>query len=64
MIDMCCPCSIQGDQSTTVHSPAKDVFWDEFALIPHEELVDLPIDSMLSLANAMKPVPVRVVPML
>lgn len=55
------PCSIQRDQSTSVDSPAKDVFGHEFALVPYKKLADSAIDSMLSLADTTEPVPIGVV---
>jgi len=58
---MCRPCPIQGDQSTSVDSPAKDVFGYEFALVPHKKLVEFAIDCMLSLADSAEPVPVSVI---
>lgn len=61
VIDMGRPCSIQRDQSTSVDSPAKDVFGHEFALVPHKKLADSAVDSMLSLADTAEPVPVGVV---
>lgn len=63
MIDMRRPRSIEWDETTTIHSPTKDVFRHEIALVPHKKLTawNLVTQRMLSLANTAKPVPVRVV---
>jgi len=53
------PSPIEWDQPSTVDSPAEDVFGHELALVPHKKLVVFA--SMLSLANTLKPVPIRVI---
>ena len=64
MIDVRRPCSIEWDETTTVHSPTKHIFRHEVALVPHKKLTarcSVVAQRMLSLANATKPVPIRVI---
>lgn len=60
---MRCPCPIQWDQPPAVDSPAEDIFWHEFPLVPYNKLASLSV-SVLPLANTTKPVPVRVIAVL
>jgi hypothetical protein len=64
VVDVRGPCSIEGDQAPSVYSPAEDVLWDENPLVPKEYLVLLcGIRDVLSLADPLEPIPIRVVSM-
>jgi hypothetical protein len=59
------PCSVEGDQPTSIHGPAEDVLWDECPLVPKEDLTLLrSICHVLSFTNSLEPIPIRVVPVL
>jgi len=65
MVDVGGPRSVEGDQTPCVHGPAEDVLWDEDALVPKEYLTLFRgIRDVLSLADPLEPVPIRVVTVL
>ena len=56
------PSSVEGDQAPSVHSPAKDVLWDENTLVPEEYLALFRrIRDVFSFTDSLEPIPVRVV---
>ena len=56
------PCSVEGDQAPSIHSPAEDVLWDENPLVPKEYLALLRgIGDVFPLADPLEPLPIRVV---
>ena len=62
MVDVGGPRSVEGDQTPCVHGPAEDVLWNEDPLIPKEYLALFRgIGDMLSFADSLEPVPIRVV---
>ena len=65
MIDVGRPCSVEGDQAPCVYGPAEDVLWDEDALVPEKNLTLFrSVRDVLSLADPLEPVPIRVVTVL
>lgn len=47
---MGCPCPIEWDQPAGVYCPTKYVFWDEFTLVPGNDLPVVRADPMVKLA--------------
>jgi len=65
MVDMGGPRSVEGNQPPCVHGPAEDIFWDEDPLVPKENLALFRgICDVLSFADSLEPVPIRVVTVL
>jgi len=59
------PGSVEGDQAPSIHGPAEDVLWHKDPLAPKEHLAFLRnIRDVLSFADSLEPVPVRVVSVL
>ena len=63
VVDMIRPGSVEGDQTPSIDCSAEDILWHESSFVPEEHLILLgDMRNMFSLANSLKPVPVRVVP--
>lgn len=65
VVDVGSPCSVEGDQAPSIYGPAEDILWDKDPLVPEEDLVLLcGIRDVLSFADPLEPIPIRVVPVL
>jgi len=63
VIDVRCPCSVEGDQAPSIHGPAEDVLWYENPLVPKEYLALLcGVRDVFSFTDSLEPIPIRVVP--
>lgn len=62
MVDMSDPGAVEGDESTGVDCAGENVFRDEYTLVPEKDLVAAAtsVREVLSFANALEPVIVRV----
>ena len=62
MVDVCRPRPVEGDESASIDRPAEDIFWNEDAFIPQQDLTGpRGVCSVFAFAYPLKPIPIRVV---
>lgn len=62
MVDVCRPRPVEGDESASIDCPAENIFWNEDALIPQQDLTGpCGVCSVFAFTYPLKPIPIRVV---